>query len=74
MTPNDIQKEFKALREKQRRLLKEFRILENRIDELEKITQENKGEVEVSDKMLLHIHKLNLRNGKAKLLEALKSK
>ena len=65
MKSSDLQKEINAIKEKQRRLLREFRVLDNRVELLEKFAQENKkGEVEVSDKMKLHIAKLNLRNGK----------
>lgn len=75
MTPDEIKKEFKAIREKQRRLIGEYRNLESRIDFLEKITQENNGGVEAStNRIKLHLYKQNLRTGKAKLLDALNLK
>ena len=65
MKISDAKKEINAIKEKQRRLLNEFEQLDKRVELLENFTQENKkGEVEVSDKMKLHIAKLNLRNGK----------
>lgn len=65
MKISDTKKEINAIKEKQRRLLNEFKQLDKRVELLENFTQENKkGEVEVSDKMKLHIAKLNLRNGK----------
>lgn len=65
MKISDTKKEINAIKEKQRRLLREFRVLDNRVELLEKFAQENKkGEVEVSDRLKLHVMKLNIRNGK----------
>lgn len=65
MKSSDLQKEINAIKEKQRRLLNEFKQLDKRVELLEKFAQENKkGEVEVSDRLKLHVMKLNIRNGK----------
>lgn len=64
MNLSDLNREINAIKEKQRRLMRDFKVLEDRLKVIENITQENNGGVEASDKYALHLMKLNIRNGK----------